>query len=749
MPFGAKNPSNIDGDDIDSDPMMDETQDEDGDGDPFDDDEDEADVPVVIPPYDLALTKTLSSTGPFSPGDDVTYTITVNNEGAVIANNIIVTDESPAGLTFQGMSPNAGVIDNTDGTFTVDQVVTGSGVSFDVTYQIDPSFTGTSLINIAQITEDDGDDIDSDPDLDETIDDDGDGNPVDDDEDMQMINVTPLITLGSVGDFVWEDLNGNGAQDPGEEGIQGIEVILHNANGVIVSTQNTDSNGFYEFTDVLPGDYYLEFNAPLEFDITFPNTNNNNNNDSDVDNSNGFHTTPLFNIANGENDDSWDAGFFRCIPVGDLVWFDLNENDIWDSVENGVNGLKVNAYRQGFDGQFFLYDYTFTGPNTDTPSDDGFFKFCVPPGTYYLEFVSPPLGLVNAQPNRGNDEEIDSDVTGAFGPGTTNSMTYMSGDTDCSIGSGYYPMGTIGDFVFIDSNQNGIRENNEPGLGDVFIEAYNYEGEVVGSASSNEDGQYIIDYLQQEDVYLKFYTNSSYATTAPHIGDDSTDSDIDHSNGFMTTKWINVSAGEHQANIDAGFVLGTVSVDWVSFDGRQVGNYNALNWVVANEVNASHYIIERSISTGANFEEIGKENATQTTSGNASYNFDDFDIAINGDYYYRIKMIDNNGDYNYTDIITINVENAVRLNAHVAVFPNPLVDEFMIELSLSNDQANVAYQLYNAAGQLVQDVQSLASNLSAGKHQFLIDARSLTEGVYNLSVQTEEASFTKKLIVLK
>jgi len=310
-------------------------------------------------------------------------------------------------------------------------------------------------------------------------------------------------------------------------------------------------------------------------------------------------------------------------------------------------------------------------------------------------------------------------------------------------------MGTIGDFVFIDENQNGIRETNESGLSNVYIEAYNIEGDIVGSTNSDSNGEYQMDYLQQEEVYLKFYTNSSYATTAPHIGDDSTDSDIDHSNGFMTTKWINVSAGEHQANIDAGFVLGTVAVDWVSFTGRNEGNHNALDWTIGTELNTSHYILERRLETSNDFVEITKEKADQANVEYARYSYDDFEIERSGLYYYRVKMVGNDGEYNYSNIIAIDVDNTGRLNAQVDVFPNPMVDEFSIELSLSTDHKNVSYQIYNATGKLVRDVKSLSSDLEAGTHSFLIDVRQLTEGVYNLTVQTESSSFTKKLIILK
>ena len=49
--------------------------------------------------FDLAITKTISSAGPFVPGDTVTYTITVYNQGTLNADNIVVTETPPVGMT--------------------------------------------------------------------------------------------------------------------------------------------------------------------------------------------------------------------------------------------------------------------------------------------------------------------------------------------------------------------------------------------------------------------------------------------------------------------------------------------------------------------------------------------------------------------------------------------------------------------------------------------------------------------------
>ena len=68
----------------------------------------------------------------------------------------------------------------------------------------------------------------------------------------------PTLT-NSIGDFVWHDLDGDGRQDTGEPGIQGITVTLYDGAGMPIGTTLTDKDGFYLFPELPNGDYSVGF----------------------------------------------------------------------------------------------------------------------------------------------------------------------------------------------------------------------------------------------------------------------------------------------------------------------------------------------------------------------------------------------------------------------------------------------------------------------------------------------------------
>ena len=70
-----------------------------------------------------------------------------------------------------------------------------------------------------------------------------------------------------LGNRVWVDVNDNGLQDPGEEGVSGLCVNLYDANGNLVQRASTDSNGYYGF-NVQPGNYSVQFVKPHGYDFT-------------------------------------------------------------------------------------------------------------------------------------------------------------------------------------------------------------------------------------------------------------------------------------------------------------------------------------------------------------------------------------------------------------------------------------------------------------------------------------------------
>lgn len=130
-------------------------------------------------------------------------------------------------------------------------------------------------------------------------DDNNDGNP----EEPQVFD----LGLSSVGDFVWQDLNGNGVQDEEEPGLEGVMVSLFSAQGELAGSVPTDADGFYLFEEVFPGEYYLEVLRPDGLVFT-PQDEGAEDADSDMS-ADGY--TAIFDLAPGEHNQDVDAGLVQ------------------------------------------------------------------------------------------------------------------------------------------------------------------------------------------------------------------------------------------------------------------------------------------------------------------------------------------------------------------------------------------------------------------------------------------------------
>ena len=335
-----------------------------------------------------------------------------------------------------------------------------------------------------------------------------------------------LLVLASLGDLVWHDLDGDGIQDSNEPGIEGVTVNLYDENGDLVATTVTDEDGNYLFDNLYPGTYFVEFIDPDGFESTFSEQGSNDGLDSDITNEiiiqDGGSTTDLYTLSPGEHNPTIDAGYYMCVPIGETVWYDVDTDNVQDPTENGINGMEVTLWRLT-NGVWEAWDDMYTGHKPGTPSDDGYYKFCAPPGTYYLHFQLPPIGLVQAQPNVGSDL-LDSDVTNGNGLGTTNSFTVQSGDVECTIGAGYYPMAEVGNFVWEDSNLNGIQDEWEAPMANVTVQAFDLDNNLVTEVTTDQDGEYNMEYLQQQSYYLKFTPPTGYGVTMANA---TSDDDID------------------------------------------------------------------------------------------------------------------------------------------------------------------------------------------------------------------------------
>ncbi len=117
-----------------------------------------------------------------------------------------------------------------------------------------------------------------------------------------------LFGDAEIGDFVWDDVNGDGIQDAGEPGLAGVAVELYSPISGLVASTATDAQGNYSFDGLVAGDYYLSFQAPAGYgatvqvqDPSFDNVDSNVNRQT--------LETAVFPVTTNALDLSIDAGF--------------------------------------------------------------------------------------------------------------------------------------------------------------------------------------------------------------------------------------------------------------------------------------------------------------------------------------------------------------------------------------------------------------------------------------------------------
>ncbi|MBD1936322.1 DUF11 domain-containing protein [Microcoleus sp. FACHB-68] len=114
------------------------------------------DTTEIIPPADLAVTKTVDNPNP-TVGQTINYTVTLTNTGPSTATNVAITDQIPAGLTFVSSTPSQGTYDNTTGLWTVGTVANGAAVTLTITATVN---TTNPITNTATISASDQPDPD-------------------------------------------------------------------------------------------------------------------------------------------------------------------------------------------------------------------------------------------------------------------------------------------------------------------------------------------------------------------------------------------------------------------------------------------------------------------------------------------------------------------------------------------------------------------------------------------------------------
>ncbi|KQQ40375.1 hypothetical protein ASF61_06315 [Duganella sp. Leaf126] len=397
----------------------------------------------------------------------------------------------------------------------------------------------------------------------------------------------------TLGDRVWEDSNANGVQDAGETGITGATVQLKDSSGKVVQTTTTGADGKYSFT-ADAGTYTVAVTAPKGYVFTAANAGSDTSLDSNVGSTG---QSGKITLANGETNNTVDAGLYKTASVGDRVWFDKNGNGIQDSGEAGIGNVKVT-----------LLDASGKQVGASVLTDaNGNYQFGnLKPGTYSVQFDKStlPEGMSFTGAHAGSNAAVDSDADAG---GLTQSFTLASGEVNKSIDAGVVAAATIGDRVWFDKNGNGIQDSGESGKSGVTMELRDSSGKVVKTTTTDYNGNY--KFAVEAGTYsVAMKLPNGYVVTKQFAGsNDALDSNANASGNLGT---VTVAAGQNVTNMDAGvFQTGAIG-DRVWHDANGDG-------------------IQQSYESGMGgvkvtlLDEAGKAVATQVTDAYGQYLFND------------------------------------------------------------------------------------------------------------------------------
>ena len=429
-------------------------------------------------------------------GDTTTFEIAFGNTGSAPAYDLSVADALPAGMTLQTGS----VVVTTPGSFTdgsdaadlditIDRLAPGETVT--VRYTVDV-VNATAKTNAASLTYSslpgDNGTGDATPGAPGSATGERTGNGAG----ANDLAAADAVVLGSIGDFVWYDIDGAGTQ-PGDPGIGGVTVNLRGAgaNGIlgdgddVLTDTVTDGNGAYLFTGLPDGAYRVTVDA-----ATLPTGLTTATFDLDSGTAGPDGTTLVSLAAGNRVRGDADFGYTGAGAIGDTVFYDHDLNQTQNDGEFGIAGAEVTLVwfgRNGAEGDGD--DVTYAIDTTDGS------------GAYLFERL--PAGNFRVSVDGGT---IDWDGDGADDAATATTATVFTptlaaGQTDLTRDFGFVGPLVVGDLIYRDRNGDGAFNGTDVGLpGQIVRLEWDLDGDgnvefTRDAPATGQDGAYLFENL--------------------------------------------------------------------------------------------------------------------------------------------------------------------------------------------------------------------------------------------------------------
>lgn len=403
--------------------------------------------------------------------------------------------------------------------------------------------------------------------------------------------------------------------------------------------------------------------------------------------------------------------------------------NIWGQMNTALltNGLNFENYsvktgNPGEVGTEYLFTEVFTGVDAIITIDS----------------------LVNgAQVNNIDDNSNGVGYKGAFQPSVRSGG--VIGNSYVVFSVRFYEAGTStpikldnvsGSALDIDGN-NSLKEFVEMRMGNGGTAAFMSEASdlsVVQPIAGQFRGQNVAG-IERSGIDTSSYANMFSASNAGISG-------FAVAFGTFTS---NASSGNRQFSLYMkGFTYpnqATLPLELLSFGANLKKSNVELGWITLWERNLSHFEIERSID-GKTFQQaglvFGVGNSDFKTNYSFKENISELGVSI---IYYRLKLVDKDGSFGYSDIRVIRIATNKSNALTVVAYPNPVVNDVKITIPDAWQGSEVTYQLFNANGLLVKNLRSNSASQTE-----VINMTDLGKGFYVLKASKGSEVAQQKII---
>jgi hypothetical protein len=189
-------------------------------------------------------------------------------------------------------------------------------------------------------------------------------------------------------------------------------------------------------------------------------------------------------------------------------------------------------------------------------------------------------------------------------------------------------------------------------------------------------------------------------------------------------------------------------VELTSFTSKLINDKVQLNWSTKTEVNNYGFDVERKLyakgQTSDVWEKIGFVEGNGNSNSPKEYSYADINPIGGSKFNYRLKQIDNDGQFEYSDVVE--VENVPTEFTLYQNYPNPFNPTTKIRYQLPKE-SNVTIKIYDVLGSEVATL--LNENKEAGVYEVEFNVDNLSSGTYIYKINADNFVQTKKMVLLK